>query len=249
MNLLIKNMDTIKISLDRPIAFYAQLARALGGIEEAIFVQQLYYWSSKVKDPEGWLYKSKIDWEIETTLTPKQQDRIVRRLKGLKIVITKLKSVKNRPTLHYKLDNALLQKVIMQYDERDECNMTKGTILPTEITTETTTDIIAAPAAEPLKNKKADPATPMNLQEFIVWCKKSPQRHIQIIADYADQKKANFITRGQWDEFIVRNLRAARSLAHYTDEQIEKAVKEILEAEKDYLEKWTLETVSKFLTT
>lgn len=133
-------MEKIQLKLERPIAFFPQMARALGGIEEAIFVQQLYYWSDKPIDKEGWVYKTQKEWEIETTLTPKMQNRVKRKLKDLGILETKLKSVKNRPTLHYKLEIALLQKVIMQYDQREECNITKGNKHPTETTTETTTE-------------------------------------------------------------------------------------------------------------
>lgn len=52
-------MEKIKLNLERPIAFYPQLSRVLGGIDEAIFVQQLYYWSDKGRDKEGWIYKTK----------------------------------------------------------------------------------------------------------------------------------------------------------------------------------------------
>lgn len=240
--------------MDRPIAFYPKLARALGGIEEAIFVQQLYYWSDKSKSKDGWVYKNRIEWERETTLTPKQQKRIVRHLKDLGMLETTLKKAKGAPTLHYKLANGLVQKVLIEQDERDHSIGTKGTNPPTEITTEITTEIIAAEAADPEKGKnetgkkiKVDPSTPMDLEGFILWCKKSTQRHIQIIADFAEEKKANFTTRGQWEIFISRNVRAARDLAPFTDEQIGKAIDEILVAEKDYLDKWSLETVLKYL--
>lgn len=105
---------------------------------------------------------------------------------------------------------------------------------------------IAAEAADSSKKKKKyDDPTPMNLQEFVDWYKKSPQRHIRIIADFADQKKAEFTTKGQWQAFADRNMRAARDLSPYTDEQIAKAVKAILKS--DYIEKWGLETVAKYL--
>ena len=134
-------MEKIKLNLERPIAFYPQLSRVLGGIDEAIFVQQLYYWSDKGRDKEGWIYKTKKEWEEETTLTPKMQDRVRKSLVKTGVLITELKAVGNKPILHYKLDIAMIQKVIMQYDERYDCNDTKGNIPSyTEITSENTTD-------------------------------------------------------------------------------------------------------------
>lgn len=131
-------MEKIKINLENPIAFHPQIARALGGIEEAIFVQQLYYWCGKGKDKE-WIYKTKKEWEKETALTARQQNRIVKRLKELKLVKTEIKTINNDThVLHYQLDVTLLQKVIQryddqydeksycQYDEKSYCSMTKG---------------------------------------------------------------------------------------------------------------------------
>jgi len=53
---------------DKAIAFHPQLARVLGGINEAILFQQLAYWSDKGSDPD-WIYKTQKDIEFETTLT------------------------------------------------------------------------------------------------------------------------------------------------------------------------------------
>jgi len=102
-------------------------------------------------------------------------------------------------------------------------------------------------AARAADTQKVDPNTLMDLGGFVDWCKKGNQRHIKIIADFAEEKKLKFTTRGQWEMLIKRNLRAAQSLAPYTDDQIGKAITAILKAEKGYLEKWTLETVYKYL--
>ena len=94
---------------------------------------------------------------------------------------------------------------------------------------------------------KADGSPIRNLEEFIIWCKKSTQRHIHIIADYADEKKISHETKDQWQQFIKRNLRPARSLSPYSDKQIGEAMRKLNEAKKDYLTDWTLETLNKFL--
>lgn len=86
---------------------------------------------------------------------------------------------------------------------------------------------------------------PQTLQEFVFECRKSNQRHIQIIGEYADEIKPDFKTRGQWSTFLKRNLRPGRDLSEYSDDQIAKAMKNISQA--NYLTRWTLETVSKYL--
>ena len=53
-----------RILSDRPIAFHPELARAFGGINEALFFQQIAYWSDKGDDPE-WIYKRRVELEHE----------------------------------------------------------------------------------------------------------------------------------------------------------------------------------------
>lgn len=95
--------------------------------------------------------------------------------------------------------------------------------------------------------KGLDNQAPMTRDQFIEWCGESKLRHIRIIADYADQKKLHFSTKGQWNAFLKRNMRAARFLAPYSDDQIEKAFKSLkrMLSQRDF--KWTLETLNKFL--
>lgn len=99
------------------------------------------------------------------------------------------------------------------------------------------------------KYKDLNNPEPMDLKAFGEYMRKSSQRHLHIIADYAEQKKSSFTTKGQWTAFMHRNLAAARRLAPYTQDQIEKAYKGMV---KNYLKRdpeshWTLETISKYL--
>lgn len=126
--------------MDKCIAFSPKLARALGGINEAIFVQQLYYWSDKGTRKDGFIYKTKKEWADETTLTARQQDCIVKKLKSKGILETKLhkvvsKDLNGTPVLHYKLNIPLLQKVIIpDYDETSQSETTKSVNSYTENT-------------------------------------------------------------------------------------------------------------------
>ncbi len=100
-----------------------------------------------------------------------------------------------------------------------------------------------AKEVEPVK--VADDNEPMSLTMFVEYCNQSKQRHINIIGSYADVKKPEFTTKAQWKEFLKRNLRPARALVPFTDEQIQNAAIEIHGA--DWIKRWTLETIEKFL--
>jgi len=80
---------------------------------------------------------------------------------------------------------------------------------------------------------------------FIKLLRKDKRRHINIIAEYADEQKVYFKTKGQWHEFITRNLRYATKLAPFDDDQLTHAMQKVKAA--TYLEKYTLETLHKFL--
>ena len=58
---------------ERPIAFYAEIARELKSINAAIFYQQIRYWSDKGHRDDGWIYKTAEEIERETTLTEDKQ--------------------------------------------------------------------------------------------------------------------------------------------------------------------------------
>lgn len=98
-----------------------------------------------------------------------------------------------------------------------------------------------------------DDDTPFSLQEYIEIMRKSPQKHIQIIAEYADEKKPDFTTKGQWRIFTSRNVRVARELSVYSLEQISEAFELMMKDvyskknKKGFITKWGLETIGKYL--
>ena len=85
----------------------------------------------------------------------------------------------------------------------------------------------------------------MTANEFIEFLRNGKRRHINLIAEYADEQKMDFRTKGQWHEFITRNVRYATRLAVFDDTQLSHAMKQVKSA--GYIEKYTLETLHKFL--
>lgn len=104
---------------------------------------------------------------------------------------------------------------------------------------------------KPKKEKKPDDSKdPLSLAQFVATCAASKSRHIQVIGNFADEAKYSFTTKGQWRLFIQRNIRPARQLSEFTDEQIAKALKKMYKDQKErpgFLEKWGLETIIKYL--
>lgn len=97
--------------------------------------------------------------------------------------------------------------------------------------------------------KKIDPATLMSLAQFVRWCEKSPQKHIQIIGAWAEATNHQLETYGQWQAYMKRHLRPARDLVSFSEKQLSLAFQKVEQAMKDgWLKKPALETLLKFLT-
>lgn len=109
------NQEKILIPLERVIAFSPVLSRLFGGVNEAIYFQQLYYWSDKGARDDGWIYKKKVEIEEETTLTRDQQDPIRKKLEKLGYLETRLIKANGAPTLHYKINAQKVNEDLMAY--------------------------------------------------------------------------------------------------------------------------------------
>lgn len=110
----------------------------------------------------------------------------------------------------------------------------------------------ASVAGKKKGNRKKD-TTPFSQSEFISSMRSSPQRHMNLIAEYADQIQPDLKTKGQWYVFMSRNLRTATDLAPFSDDQIAKAfshIKNNLKTEKNpkgYITKWGMETLLAYM--
>ena len=63
----------IALLQDRPIAYHPLLAKALGGVKQAVFVSQLLYWTGKGKRADGFIWKTQEEWADETGLSAGEQ--------------------------------------------------------------------------------------------------------------------------------------------------------------------------------
>lgn len=154
----------MKDLLKRPVAFHPTLARLFRGINEAIYWQQLYYWSDKGGRPDGFIYKTKEEIEEETTLTRDQQDRVRKKLEEAGYIETKLIKANGHPTVHYKVnfplvENQLMEKRETHYSEKRETHecITESTqrVTPSEAKAPQVYEIVSD---LPKKEKKTTPA-------------------------------------------------------------------------------------------
>lgn len=93
---------TFRDLIDSPIAYHRCFVAIAGSVSGAVFLSQVCYWSKRTKREDGFFYKTAEEWEQETGIPQRTQDRIrtALRLKG--ILIEKLIGVP--ATLYFKLD-------------------------------------------------------------------------------------------------------------------------------------------------
>lgn len=174
----VKPLNVLKI-LDRPIAFQRPFVTITGSINAALMLSQAVYWSNRTEDPDGWFYKVRDDWQEETGMTRTEQETARRTLRDLRILEEKLKG--SPAKLHYRLDSKTLQKLIDNLPPsrreprkpvgRKPANKMAGnlpTLIRTESTTETTTDISS-------DKRKADSRhSPFRESLSLYWKHKNP---------------------------------------------------------------------------
>lgn len=110
--------STIQIMLQRPIAYHAIVAKAFDNVKLAILWSQLYYWSDRTTDPEGWIYKTQEDIFNETGLSRRNQVTARTEGKELGVIQEEKRGVGNRPSvLHFRVDLEKSLDLIEKYIE------------------------------------------------------------------------------------------------------------------------------------
>jgi len=64
----------IKELLKRPIAYNPIIAKTFGSVKLGILWSQMYYWSERTNDKDGWIYKTQNEVFEETGLSRKEQE-------------------------------------------------------------------------------------------------------------------------------------------------------------------------------
>lgn len=93
--------DALDDLLDRPISYNPAFKKITGRTSAAVWLSQVWYWSKRTTDPDGWFWKSAKECEEETGLTDNEQMSARRLCLELGVVEEKLKGVP--ATMHYRL--------------------------------------------------------------------------------------------------------------------------------------------------
>jgi len=98
----------------RVVPFSADLARMLGGVNEAIFLQQCVYWGERTPREDGWYYKTIKDMKQETSLSRYKQKKASKKLEDLGLIETKIIGL---PTIrHIRVDFEKLKIFLENHD-------------------------------------------------------------------------------------------------------------------------------------
>jgi hypothetical protein len=103
------------ILTDRPIAYHAVLAKAVGSATAGIFLSQLLYWTPRAQDKDGWIYKTQEDIYGETALTRWEQETARKKLRSVGILVEKRAGVPSR--LFFRIDMGALVKLLATKSE------------------------------------------------------------------------------------------------------------------------------------
>ncbi|MGS0835857.1 DNA-binding protein [Acinetobacter baumannii] len=104
----------------QPIAFNKHYVFLGCGINGALMLSQLVYWTSRTKDSEGWIFKTHHEWTQETGLTRREQDTARATLKSLKFISEKKMGVPCR--VYYRVERENLYQALIEYSESIDIN-------------------------------------------------------------------------------------------------------------------------------
>lgn len=118
----------------RLVVLRPAFVEVFGGINEALIIQDLLYWSDKGDREDGFIYKSQNELTNETGLTIRQQNGARKKLNSFAgLIVTERHPIRGAPTLHYKLDLGILLKAILDHYKLSDSTMSKVT---TDVTKE-----------------------------------------------------------------------------------------------------------------
>ncbi|MCU4521964.1 DNA-binding protein [Acinetobacter ursingii] len=118
-----RNLPIIKLieaMNEQPIAFNKHYVFIGCGINGALMLSQLVYWTSRTKNSDGWIYKTHHDWTLETGMTRREQETARKTLKSLGFLSEKKEGVPRR--VYFKVERENLYKALIEYSESIDIN-------------------------------------------------------------------------------------------------------------------------------
>lgn len=211
-------------SLGRPIAYHPALAKHVGGVNAAIFLCQLIYWDDKAEDADLGVYKTADEWEIETGLSYREQAGARKKLRDLGLLTETKQRLKHR--IYYKLNHDAFDALLRSETDEESTeiresrkahfpndenaigeqpkaqlgnNPKRNSLIRTETTTETTTDIPPKAPSRFDEFWKAYPATPRRVAKSKCLQRWKAQKLDAVADDILDHVRAMKATK-QWQD-------------------------------------------------
>ena len=116
-----KLVALIEAMNDKPIAFNRHYVSLGCGINGALMLSQMVYWSKRTKDQNGYFYKTQDEWLEETGLTRYEQEGARKRLKELNFISEHKHGVPCK--VHFKVNHEALYSALIQYVENQQTGM------------------------------------------------------------------------------------------------------------------------------
>ena len=104
----------------RPIAYYPQLAKPLGGVNAVILFSHFLYWNERSDCALG-VYKSAAEIEDETGLSVQEQRTARKRLRDLGVLIETAKRIEHR--IYFRLDETAFDALMDATFANGGCNI------------------------------------------------------------------------------------------------------------------------------
>ena len=121
--------ESLKIA-GKPIAYYPQLAKPLGGVNASILFSHFFYWHDKTQHELG-VYRTAEEIELETGLSVQEQRTARAKLKARGILIETEKRIEHR--IYYKLDLDAFDDLMLQHSRSEESTAPKCNINSPEL--------------------------------------------------------------------------------------------------------------------
>ena len=102
--------------IGKPIAYYPQLAKPLGGVNASLLFGHFFYWKDKGRSELG-VYRTADEIEVETGLSRDEQRTARRKLRERGVLIETEKRIEHR--IYYKLDLDRFDEIISQSGSGD----------------------------------------------------------------------------------------------------------------------------------
>jgi hypothetical protein len=208
------------IGFNNLITVPSSLIHFCGDLEEAVFLGQLLYWIDRGKRQDGYIFKSKVEWQNETGLRRHTIDGVVKRLKKKGLLTVKLRQANGNPTLHYKLNRKafidafsrfLLKgtEAISRNQLIDKSKSTNGLVENSDSITETTTETTHKKSKKGASTQQASQKHyPLSFFTYIERYSSSNTDVINGIAYFLDSYMSHFgkehprLRPGQWRRCI-----------------------------------------------